>query len=116
MLDEVRALARARHYSYRTEEAYVHWIKQYILFYRKRHPAEMGAAEVGGFLTHLAVERNVAASTQNQALASLLFLYRGVLGVQLPWLENVIRAKQPKRLPVVFTKQEVRKILDQLSG
>jgi site-specific recombinase XerD len=114
LLDQVRNLIRIRHYSYRTEEAYLHWIKQYIFFHKKRHPADLGAAEVTAFLTHLAVERRVAASTQNQALAAILFLYRNVLQQDLPWLENVERAKQPARLPVVLTRAEVAALLSQL--
>ncbi|HKZ77192.1 MAG TPA: phage integrase N-terminal SAM-like domain-containing protein, partial [Pyrinomonadaceae bacterium] len=86
LLEQVRDLIRTRHYSYRTEEAYLNWVRQYILFHGKRHPAEMGAAEVSQFLTHLAVKRQVAASTQNQALAALLFLYKNVLKEELPWL------------------------------
>jgi len=108
LLEEVRGLIRTRHYSYRTEEAYLYWIRQYILFHGKRHPAEMGPAEVSQFLTHLAVKREVAASTQNQALAALLFLYRNVLQQDLPWLENVTRAKQPAHIPLVLTRAEVQ--------
>jgi integron integrase len=115
LLEQIRNVTRTRHYSPRTEEAYIHWIKQYIHFHNKKHPAEMGADEVSKFLTYLAVTRKVAASTQNQALAALLFLYRNVLGVDLPWLENVIRAKRPARLPVVLTKLEVRALLGQLT-
>jgi site-specific recombinase XerD len=114
LLEQVQNLIRTRHYSYRTEQTYIHWIKQYIFFHGKRHPAEMGATEVSEFLTHLAVVGRVAASTQNQALAALLFLYRHVLGQNLPWLENVERAKRPARLPLVFTKKEVKAILAQL--
>ena len=113
-LDGVRDLLRTRHYSYRTEETYLNWIRQYILFHDKRHPAEMGAPEVTKFLTHLAVNRHVAASTQNQALAALLFLYRNVLKQDLPWLENVERARRPTRLPVVLTRPEVKCLLAQL--
>src|SRR5258705_679926 len=102
LLEQVQNLIRTRHYSYRTEQTYIHWIKQYIFFHGKRHPAEMGAAEVSEFLTHLAVTRRVAASTQNQALAALLFLYRQVLGPNLPWLDNVERAKPQARLPLVL--------------
>jgi integron integrase len=115
LLEQIRNVTRTRHYSPRTEETYIHWIKQYIHFHNKKHPAEMGADEVSKFLTYLAVTRKVAASTQNQALAALLFLYRNVLGVDLPWLENVIRAKRPARLPVVLTKLEVRALLGQLT-
>jgi site-specific recombinase XerD len=111
LLDRVRQAIETRHYSRRTEKAYVHWIKRYIFFHGKRHPAEMGAAEVAAFLTSLAVQGKVAASTQNQALSALLFLYREVLGVELPWLDDVIRAKQPVHLPVVLTREEVRTVL-----
>ena len=113
--EEVRDLIRTRHYSYRTEEAYLYWIRQYILFHGKRHPAEMGPAEVSQFLTHLAVKREVAASTQNQALAALLFLYRNVLKQDLPCLENVTRAKRPAHIPLVLTRAEVRRLLSQLA-
>jgi integron integrase len=116
LLDRVREAVRARHYSRRTEKAYVHWIKQYIVFHAKRHPAEMGAAEVTTFLTALAVDRKVAASTQNQALSALLFLYREVLGVELPWLDDVVQAKRPQHLPVVLTRDEVRAVLQRFDG
>jgi site-specific recombinase XerD len=116
LLDRVRAAIRARHYSRRTEKTYVAWIRRYIVFHGKRHPAEMGAAEVTQFLTALAVERNVAASTQNQALSALLFLYREVLEQGLPWLDNVVRAKGAQRLPVVLTRAEVRAVIQQLQG
>ena len=99
LLDRVRQALQTRHYSRRTEKTYVAWIRRYILFHRKRHPAEMGAHEVTQFLTSLAVERRVAASTQNQALAALLFLYREVLEQNLPWLDDVVRARRPERLP-----------------
>jgi hypothetical protein len=94
LLDRVRQAIATRHYSRRTEKAYVHWIKRYVFFHGKRHPVEMGAAEVSAFLTALAVDSKVAASTQNQALSALLFLYRDVLGVELPWLDEVVRAKR----------------------
>ena len=116
LLDRVRQAIGARHYSRRTEKAYVHWIKRYIFFHAKRHPAEMGAAEVTAFLTSLAVKGKVAASTQNQALSALLFLYREVLGVELPWLDGLVRAKPPQRLPVVLTREEVRTVLGKLDG
>jgi integrase len=116
LLDRVRQAISARHYSRRTEKAYVHWIKRYIFFHGKRHPMEMGAAEVAQFLTSLAVEAKVAASTQNQALSALLFLYRDVLGVELPWLDDVIRAKRPQSLPVVLTRDEVRAVLERLES
>ena len=116
LLDRVREALRARHYSRRTEKAYVHWIRRYIFFHGKRHPAEMGAPEVTAFLTSLAVAGRVAASTQNQALSALLFLYRDVLAVDLPWLDGVVRAKRPERLPVVLTREEVRAVLQRLRG
>jgi integron integrase len=112
----VRGKIRLKHYSIRTEQAYVDWIKRYILHFNKQHPKDLGAAEVEQFLTHLAVVGKVAASTQNQAKSALLFLYKEILGVDLPWLDDVERAKAPKRLPVVLTKQEVQKILAQLEG
>jgi integron integrase len=115
-LDRVREALRTRHYSRRTEEAYVAWIRRYILFHGKRHPAEMGAAEVTRFLTWLAVERKVAASTQNQALSALLFLYRDVLEAEVPWLDGLVRARRPERLPVVLTRDEVRAVLQRLEG
>ena len=102
LLDQVRDEIRRRHYSYRTEQTYVHWIKRFIYFSGKRHPREMGAAEVTAFLSHLASERDVAASTQNQALSALLFLYGPVLGVELPWMKGIVRAKRPVRVPVVL--------------
>jgi len=116
LLDRVRHAIAARHYSRRTEEAYVHWITRYIFFHAKRHPLEMGAAEVTKFLTSLAVNSRVAASTQNQALSALLFLYREVLDVELPWLDGLVRAKPPQRLPVVLTREEVRTVLAKLNG
>ena len=116
LLDRLRAEIRVRHYSIRTEEAYVDWARRYILFHDKRHPKDMGADEVTAFLTHLATERKVSASTQNQAKSALLFLYREVLGVELPWLAEVIAARVPKRLPVVLTQMEVRRLLESTSG
>lgn len=110
LLDQVREKIRLKHYSLRTEEAYVDWIKRFILFQNKRHPKDMGAAEVEAFLTHLAVAGKVAASTQNQAKAALLFLYREVLEIQLPWLDTVEQAKVPHRLPVVLTQAEVKRL------
>ncbi len=107
---------RAKHYSLRTEETYVHWIKRFILFHGKRHPRNMGAPEVEAFLSSLATEKNVAASTQNLALAAVLFLYREVLGVELPWLEKVTRAKRPQRLPTVLTRREVQALLLHVEG
>jgi integron integrase len=116
LLDQVREATRTLHYSIRTEDAYVGWIRQFILFHGKRHPAEMGEGEVGEFLTHLAVERNVAASTQNQALSALLFLYKVVLERPLEMVDGVVRAKRPERLPVVLTRDEVRAVLERLTG
>ncbi len=116
LLDRVREAVRARHYSRRTEKTYVAWVRRYILFHGKRHPAEMGAAEVTRFLTSLAVDGNVAASTQNQALSALLFRYRDVLEQHLPWLDHVVRAKGAQRLPVVLTRAEVRAVIQQLQG
>jgi len=116
LLDQVRGKIRLKHYSMRTEQAYVDWIKRFVLHFDKRHPTEMGAREVEAFLTHLAVKGKVAAATQNQAKSALLFLYREVLELDLPWLENVERAKAPKRLPVVLTEQEVEAVLSRLKG
>jgi integron integrase len=105
-----------RHYSYRTEQQYVAWIRRFILFHGRRHPRELEAAEIESFLTYLATQRNVAAATQAQALAAVLFLYKSVLNVDLPWLGKVIRAQRPKRLPVVLTRAEVRCVLANLDG
>jgi len=116
LLDQVRDRLRVKHYSIRTETQYLQWIKRFILFHDKRHPREMGAVEVEAFLTHLAVAGRVAAATQNQALSALLFLYREVLNIDLPWLDKIVRAKQPQRLPVVLTRQEVTAILDRMTG
>ncbi|MEO6118642.1 MAG: integron integrase [Methylotenera sp.] len=116
LLDQVRGKIRLKHYSIRTEQAYVDWIKRYILHFDKQHPKDLGAGEVEQFLTYLAVVGKVSASTQNQAKSALLFLYKEILGVDLPWLDDVERAKAPKRLPVVLTQQEVQKILAQLDG
>ena len=116
LLDQVREAIRTRHYSYRTEEAYVGWIRRFILFHGKRHPGEMGAGEVSAFLSALATTAHVSASTQNQALNALLFLYRDVLGGELGWLDYMVRAKRPRRLPVVLTREEVKAILAELDG
>jgi integron integrase len=116
LLDRMQATLRLKHYSYRTEQSYLDWARRFILFHGKRHPAEMGAAEITAFLSHLAVERTVSASTQNQAKAGLLFLYKQVLEIDLPWLEEVVQAKVNKRLPVVLTSREVRDLLAQLNG
>jgi integrase len=116
LLDRVRAACRLRHYSLRTEEAYVAWIKRFILFHNKRHPLEMGAAEINAFLTDLAVAGHVSASTQNQAFSALLFLYQKVLDVDPGRIAGVVRAVRPKRLPVVLTREEVRRVIEQLDG
>jgi len=116
LLDRVRDAIRARHYSRRTEKAYVAWIRRYIVFHGKRHPLELGAAEITRFLSALATQGGVAASTQNQALSALLFLYRDVLEQDLPWLDGVVRAKRTERLPVVLTRDEVRAVIRQLQG
>ena len=111
-----REAIRARHYSRRTEQAYWYWVRQFIFFHRKRHPAEMGEAEVTAFLSWLATERDVAAATQGQALSALLFLYKHVLGHDLPWLAELVRAQRPVRLPAVLTEGEVRRLLAALEG
>ena len=116
LLDQVREAIRMRHYSLRTEEAYVHWIKRFILFHGKRHPREMGEKEISQFLSALAVNGHVSASTQNQALCALLFFYRHDLDQNVGWLDDVVRAKRPQRLPVVLTRQEVRVLLEALDG
>jgi integron integrase len=116
LLDLVRESLRLRHYSIHTEKTYIQWIKRFILFHRKRHPKEMGKAEIEQFLTHLAVNRNVAASTQNLALNAIVYLYQQVLEINIGELENVVRAKRPQRLPVVFTRDEVKAIMAHLQG
>ena len=116
LLERVASALRTRHCSVRTEEAYLHWIRRYVMFHRLRHPREMGAPEVSAFLSHLAVGCQVAASTQNQALAALLFLYRHVLGQDLPWLTDLVRVQRPPRLPVVLDRREVAALLQRLPG
>ena len=116
LLDAVRDKIRAKHYSYRTEQQYLAWIRRFILFNDKRHPAEMSGADVERFLTNLAVERRVSASTQNQALAAILFLYRQVLEIDLPWIQNVVRARIPQRVPVVLPRREVQALVAELDG
>src|SRR5262245_54824819 len=116
LLDRVRHAVRARHYSRRTEKAYVHWIKRYIFFHHKRRLAEIGAAEITACLTALAVRERVAASTQNQALNALRFLYREIPGVEVPWLDDLVRAKRPQHLPTVLTRDEVRAVIERLDG
>ncbi|HEX8161060.1 MAG TPA: integron integrase [Pyrinomonadaceae bacterium] len=116
LLDRVRSVARVRHLSLSTEKTYADRIRRYIIFHRKRHPSEMGAEHIRQFLSHLAVDGRVSASTQNQALCAILFLYRDVLRVELPFVEGIERAKRPARVPVVFTRQEVERLLGELSG
>ena len=113
---EAREKMRIRHLALRTEQAYLQWMRRYVTFHKRKHPRELGAPEVQQFLTHLAVDRKVSAATQNQAMQALLFLYRQVLEIELPWLDNVTRASQPKRLPVVLSRAEVRALLAQLEG
>lgn len=116
LLQIAREQIRLRHFSIRTEEAYMGWIRRYIRYHQGRHPMDLGFQDVEAFLTSLAVERDVAASTQGQALASLLFLYKVVLGVKLPWLDEIVHARRPKRLPTVLTEDEVRRLLAQADG
>lgn len=114
--DQVRDALRRKHYSYRTEKTYLHWIRRFIYFHEKRHPREMAEPEVAAFLTHLAVERSVSASTQNQALNAILFLYKQVLNREIGLVHGVVRAKRPERLPVVLTREEVHAVLSRLKG
>ena len=116
LLDQLRQQIRVKNYSIRTETVYAEWVKRYIRFHHYRHPSEMGAVEIEAFLTHLAVMRDVSASTQNQALAALLFLYKDVLKLELPRLQDVVRAKKPRHLPVVLTREEVEVLLAQMQG
>lgn len=116
LLDRVRDRLRVKHYSYRTEQAYVHWIKRFILYHGKLHPADMGAPEVEAFLSHLATEREVAAGTQNQAKHAVLFLYKEVLAADLPWLDGITSAKVSRRLPVVLTQTETARLLAHTRG
>ena len=116
LLDRLRWILRAKHYSIRTEQAYVDWTRRFILFHNKRHPDEMGEKEISDFLSHLAVEKNVSASTQNQAFSALLFLYQQVLDRKLDFIDNVQRVTRPAKLPVVFTPAEARAVLRQLNG
>lgn len=116
LLEKVRDQMRVHHYSLRTEESYVQWIKRFILFHGKRHPAEMGEQEITAFLTYLAVKKNVAASTQNQALSAILFLYKKILNQDLDWMDGIVRAKRPQRIPEVLTPEQVRALLKQLTG
>lgn len=116
LLDRVRLAVRARHYSLRTEEAYVAWVRRFVLFHGKRHPQTMGEGEINLFLSDLAVRQRVSASTQNQALAALLFLYRYILEKPLPDLAQIVRAKRPRRLPAVLTRAEIRAVIGRLAG
>lgn len=116
LLVRMRDAIRTRHYSLRTEQSYTQWVRRFILFHNKRHPENMGEKEISSFLTDLAVNRKVAASTQNQALSALLFLYKHVLDQKLDWLEDVVRAKRPRRLPVVLTQAEIGTLLDNMTG
>jgi len=116
LLDRVREAIRVRHYSLRTEQSYIQWIRRFILFHDKRHPDAMGEPEISAFLSHLAVDRKVSASTQNQALSAILFLYQKVLEHKLDWLDDVVRAKRPRRLPVVLTQNEAGALLAEISG
>jgi integron integrase len=116
LLDQLRDRIRLKHYSLRTEQAYVDWARRYVLFHGRRHPRELGPREVEAFLTHLAVERRCSASTQNQAKSALLFLYKEVLGIELPWLDGIETARRPHRLPVVLTRTEVDAVLAALGG
>ena len=116
LLQQVRGRLRLKHYSLRTEQAYVGWIRRFILANGKRHPRQLGIVEIEAFLSELATTGRVAANTQNQALSALLFLYREVLGVELPWMENVTRAKRPRRLPTVLARSEVQALLAQMDG
>ena len=116
LIERFREVMRALHYSRRTEKTYWYWIRWFVFFHGKRHPRELGAAEVTAFLSWLATERNVAAATQNQALSALLFLYQRVLGVELPWLAELVRAQRPVRLPTVLSEAEVRRLLMNVEG
>lgn len=116
LLDVVRDRIRVRHYSYQTETVYLGWIRRFVRFHNGRHPRELGGPDVERFLSYLAVDRKVSASTQNQALSAVLFLYKDVLEVELPWLDGVVRAKRPVRVPVVLSRDEVRRVLAHLEG
>jgi site-specific recombinase XerD len=116
LLDRLRYSIRSRHYSRRTESAYVYWVRQFILFNEKRHPSNLEKRHIEGFLTHLAVKRKVAASTQNQALCAIVYLYRYVLDQDMPWLDEVVRAKRPRRLPAVLSPAETQRLFSLLNG
>ena len=116
LLEQLRQHIRTRHYSIRTERCYEQWVRRYIRFHGNRHPRDLGAEHVGAFLSSLANDRHVSASTQNQALAAVLFLYKGVLGIELPWLDGITRARRPRHLPVVLTRAEVHELLARMEG
>ncbi len=116
LVDVIAEVCRTEHYAYRTEETYLKWIKRFIAFHNNKHPREMGAPEVTAFLSNLAVERHVTASSQNQALSAILFLYKKVLGIELPWMVDIVRAKRTRRMPVVLTRREVEKVLSCMTG
>jgi integrase len=116
LLERVREVMRLKHLRLKTEKSYLYYIRDFILFHNKRHPREMGVAEIRQYLSHLATDKQVAASTQNVALNALLFLYRQVLQLELPYIDNIERAKRPRRIPVVFTRTEVKAILSNLEG
>lgn len=116
LVDVINERCRAEHYAYRTEETYLYWIKRFIGFHGNRHPRELGTDEITAFLTDLAVRLRVSASTQNQALSAILFLYKKVLEVDLPWLDDIVRARRPKRVPIVLTRAEVAQVLDCMDG
>jgi len=116
LLEDVRRAIKARHYSPKTSEAYTRWIRRFILYHGKKHPKDLGGPEVSEFLSYLATDRRVAASTQNQALSAILFLYKEVLEIELPWLDNIVRAKKPVRVPTVLTVREVEQVMDRLEG
>jgi integron integrase len=116
LFDQIRDVLRYKHYSRRTEQSYIHWIRRFILFHNKRHPSELGKREIVAFLTHLAVNRKVSPSTQNIALSAILFLYKHVLEIELPWLDGFERAKRSKHIPVVFTRNEIKNLFSQFDG
>ncbi len=116
LIDQLRSALRVRHYSIRTEQVYVQWVKRYIFFHHKRHPKDMSEQEITAFLSHLALDRRVAASTQNQALSAILFLYKHVLDHDLEWLNDIVRAKRPVRLPTVLSRDQIRPLLAELNG
>ena len=116
LLDQLRHRIRVKHYAIRTEKVYVDWVRRYILFHERKHPSELDARHVEAFLSHLAVARKVSASTQNQAKAALLFLYKEVLEIDLPWLDEIVQAKVTRRLPVVLTTRKTKALLDELNG